>query len=103
MPGEQMHVARFLRARLPQQHGDKRRIMLDQSLQRRLHVIQMLETEHPLSPPAQLARSLRSAQQEHTQDRRLATGEVENLLNAMFVLRDPAVRPARRTRKPMAL
>src|SRR5205814_6177958 len=98
-----MHVARFLRARLALQHSDKWRLTLDQTLQCGLHIIQMLRTEHPLSSPTKLARSLRPPQQEYTQNRSFAAREIEDLLNAMFVLRHSTVSTAGRTCEPMAL
>ena len=61
---EQVRVARFLRARLPREHRDERRLALHQPLQRGLHDAQVVEFVHAVGAAAQFAGCLRAAEQQ---------------------------------------
>src|SRR5271154_2361839 len=86
IPAHQMDVARLLGSRLPRQNLHQRRLPLHQFLQSRLHIAQFLKTMQPLPAAAYFAGSLRSAQQQDAQDRRLRPREIKNLAQTMFIL-----------------
>ena len=79
-------------AGLASQHLDQRpAFALHQALQGGLHFGQILETVHALATAAQFARGLRAAQQQHANKGGLAAREIEDFLQAMLILRHPAV------------
>src|SRR5579875_624241 len=91
---KQLDIADFLRSRLTRKRGDQRGLSLDQPLQNAEDVIQLLEVVDALRPSSQLAGSLRSPQQQYTDDGGLSPSEIERFLQMMFELGDPAFRSA---------
>jgi hypothetical protein len=83
-----MCVASFLRARLPGEKLDQRRLALHQPLQRGLHDAQVVKLVHAVRATAKFARGLRASQQQFAQDGGLVAGEVEGFLKAVLVLGD---------------
>jgi hypothetical protein len=59
------------------------------------HVFEFVEAEDALGAAAELAWSLRSAEQEHADDSGLAAGEIEDFLEEVLVFGDAAVGVAR--------
>src|SRR5438874_9873259 len=89
---EQVRITRLFGARLPGQYLYQRRLAAHQLLESRLYLIQIFEAVHPFRSASQLARRLRTAQQQNAQDRRLAPIEVKDLLQAVLVFGHAAVR-----------
>ena len=93
---EQMHVTCFFRSWLSWKYADQGWLSLHQALQGGLHIRQFGELEDSLAARSQFARSLGSTKQQRAHHRRLSAGEIENLLQAMFVLGDAALGAAHR-------
>ena len=93
---EQMHVTCFFRSWLSWKYADQGWLSLHQALQGGLHIRQFGELKDSLAARSQFARSLGSTKQQRAHHRRLSAGEIENLLQAMFVLGDTALGAAHR-------
>jgi DNA-binding response OmpR family regulator len=98
-----MRVARLFGTGLAGQHFGQGRIALYQALQRGLRVAQVFKAVKALGAPAELARSLSAAQQQHAYYGGLGAGEVENFLRAMLEFGDAAVGAASRPGKAFLL
>ena len=90
-----MRIAGFLGSGLAGQDGGQRRLALHQLLQRGKDFANLVEAVQSLSPAAQLAGSLRAAQEQHADQRRLRAAEVEGLAQPVLVLGDAPVSGAR--------
>ena len=86
-----MGVAGFARAGLAREKSGERWRALHEFLETGLNVVERVEVIHALSTAAQFPGSLRAAKQQDAEERDLAAVEVEDFLQAVFVLGDPAV------------
>ena len=93
VPAEQIDIARLLGSGLPGQELHQRRIVLDEFLQNQLHFVEIFQAMHALAASAQLARSLRPAQQQGAEQSVLAPAKVQNLAHAVFKARHPSLGP----------
>ena len=93
---EQMHVTRFFRSWLSWEYANQCWLSLHQALQGGLHIRQFGELKDSLAARSQFARSLGSTKQQRAHHGGLSAGEIENLLQAMFVLGDAALGAAHR-------
>ena len=95
-----MHVAGFFCAGLARQDRGEWRLALAEAIECGDDVVEGFEAVHAFGAAAEFAGSLRPAEEKHAEDSDFAAIEVENFLQAMFVLGDPAVGaaggPARR-------
>src|SRR5713101_6142044 len=98
-----MHVARFLGPRLPGEYPHQRRLAITEALDVGLHVVEGFKVIHALAAAAEFSGSLWAAKHKNTDYGNLAAIEVEDLLQAMFIFRDPAVGPAGRTCETLLL
>ena len=92
-----MHIARLLGPGLARQDRGERRLALAEAVERRDDVVESFEAVHAFGAGAQFAGSLRAAEEKHAQDSDLASVEIENFLQTMFILSDAAVGAAGRT------
>jgi hypothetical protein len=95
-----MSVACFFRAGQARKDGDERRLAPHQEIQRGMNGAEILELVEPVGTSAQLAGSLRTAQQENAEKRDFVAMKIEDLLKAMLVFGDTAIRGGR-TREAM--
>lgn len=86
-----MCVARFFCTGLAGENFCERRLALHQFLQGGLDVVESFEVVHALGASAELARGLRTAQEEDAEDSGFGAGEVEYFLRAVLVLGDAAI------------
>src|SRR5215831_13204506 len=96
-----MRIADLLGSRTASQSFGQWRIAARELLQSGEHFVQVFKAVHAFRATAQLARCLWAAQQEHAQDRRLRSSEVEDLLQAVLILGDPAVSAAGGSSQPL--
>lgn len=90
--GEELHVARFFGSGLAWKDGGERWVTLAEAVEGGDDIIEGFEAVHAFGAAAEFARSLRTAEKEHAEDGNLAAVEVENFLQAMFVLGNAAIR-----------
>ena len=89
--GKELHVARFFCARLARKYGSERRLTLAEAVEGGDDIVEGFEAVHAFGAAAEFAGSLRAAEEKHAEDGDFAAIEVENFLQAMLVLGDPAI------------
>jgi len=89
--GEELHVAGFFGAGLAWEYGSERRLALTEAVESGDDVFEGFEAVHAFGAAAEFAGSLRAAEKEHAEQGDLAAIEIENFLQAMFVLGDAAI------------
>src|SRR5215831_874126 len=96
-----MCVARFSRAWLARQKRNKRRFALHQPLQSTHHIADLGKGVKALGAAAQLAGSLRAAQEQDANQRRFRPAEIEGLAQPVLEFTYAAVRIARASCKSL--
>ena len=89
--GEEMGVAGFLGAGLAGEDFDERGFALHEEVQSGLDTVEIFEVVEALGAGAEFAGGLRAAEEEDAEDGDFVTVEVEDFLEAVFVLGDAAV------------
>jgi hypothetical protein len=89
-----MGIAGFLGAALPGKNFDERGLARHQVLQAGLYSAQVVERVHAFGAAAKFAGRLGTTEQQDTEDGDFVAIEIEGFLEAVFVLRNAAVRGA---------
>src|SRR5262252_9462223 len=86
-----MHVAAFFGPGLTRKHSDQGRLTMSEAIDGGHDIFQGFEVIHAVGAAAELAWSLRTAQEQNADDCNFPAVEVEDFLKTMLVLRDAAV------------